>query len=189
MKKVVINLASQPFRRDRPLIVASWVVGVLMAALAVVLASLSWMERSELAGTRADIAHLEAELAKVQAEQSKVDAALRRPENAQVLERSLFLNSLLFRKGISWTRLFADLEKVVPYNVRVVAIRPWITGRNQIMLEMTAGAEQTEPLLKFIMALENSELFGSTSVATRQPPSQNEPLYRYKIQVSYAQRL
>ncbi|MFN0166773.1 MAG: hypothetical protein ACKV22_10115 [Bryobacteraceae bacterium] len=189
MKRIPINLASQPFRRDRPLIVASWVLGVLMAALGVGLASLSWMERNELAGTRADIARLEEDLEKLAREQTKVDTALRRPENAQVLERSLFLNSLLFRKGISWTRLFADLEKVVPHNVRLVAIRPWITGRNQIMLEMTVGAEQTEPLLKFLMAIENSELFGSTSVATRQPPSQNEPLYRYKVQVSYAQRL
>ena len=63
MKRIPINLASQPFRRDRPLIVASWVLGVLMAALGVGLASLSWMERNELAGTRADIARLEGRIA------------------------------------------------------------------------------------------------------------------------------
>ena len=48
------------------------------------------------------------------AEQAQLDAVLRKPENAEVLERSVFLNALLVRKGISWTRIFADLEKVLP---------------------------------------------------------------------------
>jgi len=44
------------------------------------------------------------------------------------MERSLFLNALIDRKAISWTKLFADLEKVVPYNVRLVSVRlrKWI---------------------------------------------------------------
>ena len=58
------------------------------------------------------------------AEQAKLDAVLRKPENAQVLDRSVLLNSLLYRKGISWTKIFADLEKMLPHNVRVISIRP-----------------------------------------------------------------
>lgn len=187
--KLTINLSSQPFRRDRPLIVASWALGGVLTVLFGLLVWLIASERGELADTRAEIAGLERELGKLAKEQSAVDASLRRPENAQVLERSLFLNSLLYRKGISWTRLFEDLEKVFPYNVRLIAIRPAIGPRNQVMLEMTVGAEQTEPLLKLLMALEQSKLFGATAVASRQPPSQNEPLYRYKVQVNYAQQI
>ena len=41
-----------------------------------------------------------------------------------MLERSVFLNALLYRKGISWTRIFADLEKVVPHNVRIMSDPP-----------------------------------------------------------------
>ncbi len=40
-----------------------------------------------------------------------------------MLERSLFLNTLIERKAISWTKIFADLEKVLPYNVRLVSVR------------------------------------------------------------------
>jgi len=65
---------------------------------------------------------------------------LRRPENAEVLERSVFLNALLYRKGISWTRIFADLEKIVPWNVKVLAIRPSVNSENQVMLDMTLGS-------------------------------------------------
>ena len=75
------------------------------------------------------------------AEQANLDAVLRRPENAEVLERSVFLNALLYRKGISWTRIFADLEKIMPPNVRVMNIRPFVNEENQVTLDMTVGAE------------------------------------------------
>jgi len=58
-----------------------------------------------------------------------------------VLERSVFLNAVLYRKGISWTRIFADLEKTVPYNVKVLAIRPSVNSQNEVMLDMTVGAD------------------------------------------------
>ena len=60
----------------------------------------------------------------MQPEQAELDAVLRKPENAEVLERSVFLNTLLLRKGISWTRILADLEKTMPHNVRIIQIHP-----------------------------------------------------------------
>jgi type IV pilus assembly protein PilN len=187
--KIGLNLASQPFRRDRPMIVASTVLGVILGAMLILLVTLTVLERNQLASTRSEIDRLENQVAKLSREQAGVESELRKPENAQVLERSLFLNSLLYRKGVSWTQIFVDLEQTVPHNVRIISIRPYLTGQNQVMLDMTAGAEQTEPLLKLLISLENSKLFGKTSVSSRQPPSQNEPLFRYKVQVSYGQQL
>jgi type IV pilus assembly protein PilN len=187
--KIALNLASQPFRRDRPMIVATVALSVVLGAMLILLVTLIVMERNDLASARNEIARLERDVAKLSREQAQVEAELRKPENAQVLERSLFLNSLLYRKGVSWTQIFMDLEKTVPHNVRIISIRPYITGRNQVMLDMTAGADQTEPLLKLLIALENSDLFGKTTVTSRQPPSQNEPLFRYKVQVNYGQQL
>jgi type IV pilus assembly protein PilN len=113
----------------------------------------------------------------------------RRPENAEVLERSLLLNTLLQRKGISWTKIFSDLEDVIPYNVRLVSVRPEVNGQNEISLQMVVGAASSEPVLELLMALEKSPQFGPTSLHSWLPPSQNEPLYRYRVSVSYAQKL
>ncbi|MCK7506006.1 MAG: hypothetical protein MZV70_19325 [Desulfobacterales bacterium] len=60
---------------------------------------------------------LEAQIQKLDQEQARIQGELRRPANAAVLDRSVFLNLLLQRKGISWTRLFADLEGVFPGGV------------------------------------------------------------------------
>ena len=184
-----INLASQPFRRDRPVIVAAALLSGALVVLLVMLVSLEINERSELSDTRAAINGLDRQLRALTAEQAKLDGVLRRPENAEVLERSLFLNTLLYRKGISWTRIFADLEKIVPFNVRVVSIQPQVYERNRIYLNMLVGSESPEPVVDLLQKLEASDAFGATYIHSSLPPSQSEPLYRYRVSVSYAQKL
>src|SRR5262245_45838478 len=104
--RIPINLASQPFRRDRALIVGSTAVGVLLVVSFGILISLIMADRKQLAGIRGDIDRLNAQIRRESAEQQQLEAVLRRPENAEVLERSVFLNALLFRKSISWTKIF-----------------------------------------------------------------------------------
>ena len=185
---IAINLASRPQRRERPVIAATAILATLLAGLLVLMVTLAVTERGEAADTRAAIQRVNQKLAVLAREQAKLDQVQRLPENAQVLDRSVFLNSLLYRKAISWTRIFSDLEQTLPHNVRINSIRPNLTGANQVNLEMLVGSEQTEPMLELLKRLESSEKFGSTSVSNRVPPAQNEPLFRYKVTVNYAQR-
>ena len=90
-----------------------------------------------------------------------MNATLRLPDNAEVLERSLFLNTLIERKAISWTKIFADLEKVLPYNVRLVSVRlPEVDSDNAVLLDMFVGAKEVPPVLEFLKRLEASPQFG-----------------------------
>lgn len=184
-----INLASEPFRRDRPILIASAAIGALLLLTLILLISLALIDRRSLRESRATLAQLNRQLAAVQNEQKRVGAELRRPENSEVIERSVFLNTLLTRKGISWTKIFADLEKIVPSNVRVLAIRPQVDSRNQIYLDMTVGADAPQPVLGFLQKLETSDSFSTPSVSGVLPPSQTDPFYRYRLSVNYAQRL
>lgn len=107
-----------------------------------------------------------------------------------VLERSLLLNSLIQRKSISWTRLFADIEGVKPDNVRLIQVRlPQINTRNEVTLDMEVGAKEQGPVIEFLKRLQDSPLFGPTNLSRQSPPTQNEPLWRFRITVSYAQKL
>ena len=188
--RVPINVASEPFRRDRPMLVA---VSAGCIALALMLAfeiSTITSQRHQAADTRVAIDRVNAQLRVVNDEQSKLDATLRRPENAEVLERSLFLNTLIERKAISWTRIFADLEKVMPYNLRLVSVRlPEVDSQNQVLLDMTVSSKEVAPVLDLLKRMEGSPQFGPTSVVNSLPPSQTDPFYRYHLTVSYAQKL
>ena len=146
--------------------------------------------RDRAGATRENIARLEAQLGTLTNEQGKLDGTLRRPENSEVLERNLMINSLIDRKAISWTRIFSDLEKVLPHNVRLIYIRlPQISSTNEVTLDMVVGAQTPEPLQDLLGKLVASPLFGPATVTNYLPPSQNETLHRYRINVNYAQKL
>lgn len=186
--RIPINLASQPFRRDRALLAASIAVSLLLAVTLGVLITLAMADDRQMADTRADIAQLQARLQKLNAEQAQLDAVLRKPENAEVLDRSVFLNDLLSRKGISWTRIFADLEKALPHNVRIIQIHPVVDARNRVTLDMQVGSESPEPVIKLLQTMAQAP-FGRPDLKLQQTPTQAEPLYRYRLSVDYAQKL
>jgi type IV pilus assembly protein PilN len=186
--RIPINLASQPFRRDRAMLAASIAVSGLLLFTLGALVSLALSDRAQMKDVRGEVARLNADIRRVTAQQSQMDAILRKPENAEVLERSVFLNELLLRKGISWTRIFADLEKVVPYNARIIQIHPNIDARNHVVLDMQVASETPEPIIALLKGLQDAP-FSRPQPRVQQPPTQAEPLYRYRVSVDYAQKL
>jgi type IV pilus assembly protein PilN len=188
--RIPVNLASDPFRRDRPILVASAAVGVILLLTLIVQIGAIFSARAQAAETRAMLDKLDRQLTTLKADQAKLDGTLSKPENAEVLDRSQFLNSLIERKSISWTRIFADLEKVMPYQVRLVAVRlPQVDSQNQVLLDMVVGADSPGPVFELLKHLETSPQFGPTSVINSLPPSQTDKLWKYRVSVSYAQKL
>jgi type IV pilus assembly protein PilN len=187
--KIAINLASEPFQPVRRTLVLSAAAAGLLCCLLAFLIAMAAMQKGQAAQLRATKSALETRLRTLNGDQAGLESVLRQPENAEVLQRSLFLNSLLYAKGISWTRLFEDLEQVLPYNVRLVSIRPQVNAENQISLDMVVAAESSEPVIQLLTRLENSPQFGATLIHNRTPPSQSEPLLRYRVSVNYAQKL
>lgn len=187
--KIPINLASQPFRRDRALLVASAAVSAVLAGTLGTLIWLALADRAQLADVRREVNRLEQQVRSVAREQAQMDAVVTKPQNAQVLERSVFLNSLLLRKGISWSRIFSDLEKTVPWNVRVITIHPSINAQDQVTLSMVVAAESWGPVVEMLKKLEESSLFEHPKANTGQQPTQAEPFYRFNVSVNYAQKL
>jgi hypothetical protein len=187
--KIPINLASEPFRRDRAMLVASSAVCVLLVFTLSLLITLARADTVQLADVRKEVSQLRARINAATTQQAQFEAIIRKPENAQVLELSVFLNTLLSRKGISWTRILADLEKTMPASVKVLNIQPYVTGRNQVVLSLQVGSESPDPGIAFFKALEGSDVFGGVTPNIYQPPSQAEPLFRYRFTVNYAQKL
>lgn len=187
--KVPINLASQPFRRDRAMIAASIAVSVVLVFSLSGLIYLILADRQQLAGVRVDLDRFSRQTRTIAAGQAKLDAVLRRPENTEVLERSVLLNQLLYRKGISWTKILEDLGKTLPWNVQIINIRPYLNKDDQVTLDMTVGSKSQLAIIEFLKALESSSFFQAASAPSSQAPTQTEPLFRSRVQVNYAQKL
>jgi hypothetical protein len=114
---------------------------------------------------------------------------MRQPQNSSVLEWSVLINTLIYQKAISWSLLFADLEKTLPYDVKVVALHPQVDTLNHVKLDITVGADKLDSIVTALKALESSPSFGTVKPGSTFPPTQAEPLFRYRFTVNYAQKL
>lgn len=190
-----INLASQPFRRERAQnAILAGICAALLCSL-FVLTTLIMSERKQAAGLRYTIGTERTQLQSLQRQGAKFSSVLAKPENADVFARSIFLNELIARRAISWTIVFRDLERTLPPSMRLIGVRlpqmagTDVNGTDRVRLDMALGSDRPETLIELLKKLAGSDLFGSAQVVNQQPPTQNDPQYRYVVSVTYAQKL
>ena len=190
-----LNLATTPFRHERAQMTGALFACALLIASLATLTVMILHSRAQVADLRLKIAADSQKLQALQLQQSRFGAVLSKPENTEVFSNSVFLNELIARRGLSWSRIFRDLEEVLPSDIRLLAIRlPQLPeqdaqGVNHVQLDMFVGSTQPEAFLGLIRRLEKASNFGATSVVTQSPPSQNDPYYKFRLTVAYAQKL
>ena len=102
--RVPINLAREPFRRDRPILIASAITGFLLLVSLAVLISIAISERRIAIQAQTELNRLNRQLTNIRTEQSKLDREMRLPGNGIVLDRSILINTLIRRKAITSIR-------------------------------------------------------------------------------------
>ena len=154
-----INLATQPYEDAREFW-ARWGLGVgLLGLLTLVL--LSWTVRgwTNAGRDRHDIAQLQEQIAERDRERAQAQAFLDMAANRSTRDQSQFLNGLIQRKAFSWTRVFEDLERVMPPNLHVVSLRPELNDQNQMELEMKVAGDTRAAAVELVHRMEDSKHF------------------------------
>lgn len=182
-------MATQPFEQKHPVVFLLGLATVLLAAAAVLMVVTYVLQHDLPSELTTRQSQLQANLAVLNTTEVALREILQGPTNNKTFERSMFLNRLLQRKGISWTKTFADLESILPPRVQMMQIRPEVTAFNTITLSMQVGAEMPVDFVTFLKALENSILFDSPNLRSSAFPNDNQPLFRYQLTVNYAQKL
>ena len=70
---------------------------------------------------------------------AQAQAILNQPQNRDVADQSAFLNNLFARKALSWTRVFTEMEKMMPANIHVVSMKPEFNRDNQLVLHVVVA--------------------------------------------------
>ena len=169
--RVPINLASRPYENLRPVYNAASLAAILLVALALVVAWTDWQNRKDTRLLTEQASQLETVMADLGREQQDLEQWLGRPEVQEIRDRSAFLNSLIFRKSLSWTQMFMDLETILPPRVQVTAIRPRLNQSQQVEVTLTVAAASMGPLVEFLKKLESARQFGSPEVRAQRPPA------------------
>ena len=169
MRPIDINLASNPFRNDKPI----WALLGLAAAFAFGFTGYNaWAYLS--AGSRQ--AQLEQEIAghrkrmhEMKLEADKLQAALGKVDQETLNSQAEFVSSILDQRNFSWTRLFNALEEVTPWDVKLVSIRPQFevlnrrTGEGRIRIEVSGIGRTFDSFLDLQEALQAAAMFSEVT--------------------------
>ena len=163
-----INLATRPYEDAREFW-ARWGIGVgalgVVTLILLTLAVHGWVKAGR---DRQTIRHLEQQIANLDRERSQAQAFLEKDINRSTRDQSQFLNGLIQRKAFSWTRVFEDLERVMPNNLHVVSLKPELNDQNQLELEMKVAADDRAGAVDLVHRMEGSKHFQGAQLSTEQ---------------------
>jgi cell division protein FtsB len=159
-----LNLSTQPFPAYRLVTIALVSVLAVLVVLTIWQAS-GFVQYSNLARSIRPVERenrVEAEaLGKRVAE---LETPLNRPESTAKLNEIGFLNHLILRKNLSWTKLFAVLEEMVPNNVHFTNLTPNIGADGTVTLSLGVRARSIADVTEFVKRVETSPLFANVIV-------------------------
>jgi type IV pilus assembly protein PilN len=108
---------------------------------------------------RHTIAQLQAQIAERDNERASAQAFLELASNRSTRDQSQFLNGLIRRKAFSWTRVFEELELVMPNDLHAVSLKPELNDQNQVELEMTVACQNRAAAIELVHRMEGSKHF------------------------------
>jgi type IV pilus assembly protein PilN len=154
-----INLATRPYEDAREFW-ARWGLGVgLLGVLTLVLLGLTVRGWTNAGRDRHNIAQLQDQIAERDHERATAQTFLDMSVNRSTRDQSQFLNGLIQRKAFSWTRVFEDLERVMPSQLHVVSLRPELNEQNQMQLDMKVACDSRGAAVELVHRMEGSRHF------------------------------
>jgi type IV pilus assembly protein PilN len=162
--RININLASNPYEAAREY---ARRMSMLLAALVLITAVLLGYilhQRGETRDVDRQIAQAKQEIAALDREKAQAQAILNQPQNRDVADQSAFLNSLFARKALSWTRVFTEMEKIMPPAIHVVSMKPEFNRDNQLVLHVVVATSSRDKAVELVKRMEKSPHFHAPQV-------------------------
>jgi type IV pilus assembly protein PilN len=159
-----INLASHPYEDARRFwfrwggaLVALGIISIWL----IYYTGVAWLDarkEHQLAGK------YEQQIAARDQQKANAQALMNLPQNVSTRDRSQFLNDLFYRKAFSWTRVFEDLEQVMPSGLHVVSIAPALADNNELAIKLVVAGTSHDHALELVRRMEDSQHFQQTRI-------------------------
>lgn len=183
-----LNLASKPFsNRSLPWAITALVIFVSLIGLVFVVRN-TRQANAQAAVVQLDINALSQQEQDIRKKAEVVRSSLT-PEQLQILSAA---HILVDRKRFSWSRLFADLESVLPGNVRVkrIAVRGVSTSGDQTLaeLELAVVAKSPDVITEMISQMGRGGIMQAELRAQNLQRGRGESGSEYELFVVYRPR-
>ena len=180
------NLARERFENGRPV----WVLGGVLAVLAAILSVVTLVEVLGVRGVEQTqlrrVEELQAQRLKLQQVVTTSNRQLGSVGWKKLQSEVDTLQDVVARRQLSWTRMLADLERVVPWDVRLVSIFPATGKGGELALQLDAIAVSREAWLSLLARLFADPQFSNpVPQVESSPASSGQQGYSVGLTVSY----
>ena len=168
--EVRLNLATKPLESHR-----RFLAGASLSAFvaSVVLVALGWhvySVRTAAAEVLARTAKVNDERAEYEEKERELERYFKQKNIADIKDRAAFINGIIAVRSFNWTKMFMDLERLLPGGVHIISIEPK-QDSSHVELTLTFGAAGDDVKLQFIHALETSRQFSEVQIRSDIEPT------------------
>ena len=181
--RIALNLATRPFTDLGPAIKRLRIAIAVLAALSLLFLLGLHLFDSQAAQARAVEHSLDGQIAGIQAQRQAAQAFMQRPENAELLRQTEFLNERFDEKAFSWTLAMEAMETVLPAGVEVTTIEPQRTKEGNIDVEIRVLGPHDQSV-NLMRNLERSRRFIAPRIESETAQSSNNPNSRQLLPIS-----
>jgi len=184
-----INLASRKYEDVRRFFVLWTTALAVLAALAILLATLAGLNYSSSAKSGREIKELQQKNAALQKDLDRLLVIENLPANRDVTEQKKFWNGQIVKRSFSWTQLFNDLQRIMPGRAHLVSVQPELTPDNRLKLKLTIQGETKANARELQQKMEGSIRFRSPRIDSE--TMQNNagpgalPIYKFEVTTFY----
>lgn len=185
MAEFDLNLSTRPFPAYRLINLA---LAILLVVLVVVSLwqAVGFLRYSSMAGgIRANERNARAEAEALGRRAAEFESRLDRPEATAKLAEIGFINSLIMRKEFSWTKMFGNLEDIVPENVHLISLTPSFAPTGVIAMNMSVQGRSIADVTEFVDRLERSPVFTDVKVTVEEKQSSTTPDVNITLTANY----
>ena len=169
---IVPNLASRPFLNTRPV----WLVTIVAAFVAVVFLAVNvsvWLTSSRSLEEQLVLQQdLEGEFETLSVEVREKAESMNRVPWRSLAARVNAVNTVISEHEFSWIGLLDDIERVLPWNVRLTRISPKVDG-DTVNLSLVAIGRTREALLDLLDALIEDPSFSDPKPGSEETPEES----------------
>ncbi len=168
MGKFNLNLSTRPFKPHRAANLGLLILLLVLGAVST-MQFYAYKQNSSLAGSiRGTLLQKKAESEQLTKAQQLLNAKMFSGKAEAKMSQVEILNQILLRKSFSWTKVFANLEAIIPENVYLMSLRPFVDEQGKMGLNIVFRGKSFADGHEFVRTMEGSPIFSNIALAVEE---------------------
>jgi hypothetical protein len=180
------NLARSPFVDSRPIWITGAVLGVLALALTLVNVLQFFSARGQETTLRARMATLRVKREALRKDVEDAGRRLGAVDWKRLDGEVASVSGVVGKRRLAWSDLLSDLERVVPWDVRLVSISPAFNDKGEITVVLRGVASSRQAWLNLLARCFADDHFSEPVPMSEEAPGANNAQgYSFDLRVKY----